>query len=354
MKLTNLARLLLILLIPLLTTGCIMHRTNSTEIGVRTRKIGLFAPVGVEEKIYPSGATYFFLPFINDWHTFDKTLQNLEMTYAAERGDRFGRDDLRFKTIDGNDISLDVIISYRIIVKKAPYILANVASSDQELRQKIVRTVTRSRPRDIFGELETESFYKSEMRAAKAELAKEALNKILNPYGVEIERVLTKDYRFNEAYQKAIEDKKIADQKTEQNKSEAKAKEEEYLRKLEEIKGDVNKMVANIDGEYEKAIIEADAYYEKQKDIAKAIKAEGAADAIAIRKMNEALAEEGGAVMVKLKIADALKGKRFILLPTSSGSGITMKTLDLNQLLNIKGLEKLSSPAGSKKTPKTP
>jgi valyl-tRNA synthetase len=39
------------------------------------------------------------------------------------------------------------------------------------------------------------------------------------------------DYRFNEAYQDAVEARKVADQVAEQNKSAAKAAEEEYLKK---------------------------------------------------------------------------------------------------------------------------
>ena len=61
-----------------------------------------------------------------------------------------------------------------------------------------------------------------------------------------VERVSTKDYRFNEAYQDAVEAREVADQVAEQNKSAAKAAEEEYLKKLEEAKGEVNKMVAEI------------------------------------------------------------------------------------------------------------
>ena len=47
---------------------------------------------------------------------------------------------------------------------------------------------------------------------------------------------LKKDYRFNADYQKAIEDKKVADQKTEKLKSEIVAKVEEYKRLLERQK----------------------------------------------------------------------------------------------------------------------
>jgi len=222
-----------ILVLAMLTAvGCVPHTTGETEVGVRTRKIALFSPKGVEDKVYAQGTTYFFLPFINDWHVFDTKLQNLEMTYATTRGDRRNQDDLLFKTIDGNDISLDVIIAYRIDADRAPYILQYVAGDDDTLRDKIVRTVARSKPRDIFGELKTEAFYVAEARETQSKKAQESLQSILGPMGIVVEKVLTNDYRFNAEYTKAIEDKKVADQQVEKNKSAQHAAAEEYKRKL--------------------------------------------------------------------------------------------------------------------------
>jgi len=231
--------------------GCVPHSTGETEVGVRTRKMAFIGPKGVEDRVYAPGATYFFMPFINDWDVFDTKLQNLEMTFSQARGDRKSRDDLVLKTIDGNDISLDVIIAYRIDANKAPHILQFVARDDRTLRDKIVRTVARSKPRDIFGELKTEAFYVADAREAQAIKAKEALQKILGPMGIIVEKVLTNDYRFNPDYQKAIEDKKVADQQVEKNKSAQHAAREEYKRKLEEARGEVNKMVADADGQYQ-------------------------------------------------------------------------------------------------------
>ena len=112
-----------------LLTGCMPYSTGATEVGVRTVKWSPFGNKGVEDKVYAPGSTYFFVPFITDWHTFDTRLQNLEMTAVTGRGDRVGRDDLLFKTIDGNDISLDVVMSYRIDPLKAPTILQVVGAS---------------------------------------------------------------------------------------------------------------------------------------------------------------------------------------------------------------------------------
>jgi len=330
-----------------MSTGCVLRTTGSTEVGVRTVKFGIFTQKGVEDKVYPPGSTYFFLPFVNDWHTFDTKLQNQEMTLDPKRGDRKARDDLLFKTIDGNDIGLDVIIAYRIDPSKAPYILQYVAKNDRMLREKVVRTVARSKPRDIFGELKTEEFYVADKREAKAQNAKEVLQEILGPMGIIVERVLTKDYRFNPEYQKAIEDKKVADQRVEKNRSAQHAALEEYKRKLEDAKGEVNKLVANVDGEYRRAKIEADAYFEKQSLLAQAIKAEGVAQAEGIRKMNKALTGSGGEALVKLRIAEALQGKKIVLLPMSEG-GMNLKTTDINKLIELMGIKALAAPAEKK------
>ncbi|MBU1169692.1 MAG: prohibitin family protein [Proteobacteria bacterium] len=325
----------------LTVSACVPHTTGLTEVGVRTRKIAFFGPKGVEDRIYAPGGTYFFMPFFNDWHVFDTKLQNLEMTFSKMRGDRKTRDDLLFKTTDGNDISLDVIIVYRIDAEKAPHILQYVARNDETLRGTIVRTVARSKPRDIFGELKTEAFYVAEARETQSAKAREALQEILGPMGIIVEKVLTNDYRFNDEYTKAIEDKKVADQQVEKNKSAQHAAKEEYKRKLEEVKGEVNKMVASADGEYLKAKIEADVYLEQQQLLAKAIQAEGIAEAAGIREMNNALSGSGGEAIVKLRIAEALQGKRIILLPVSEG-GMNLKTTDINGLIETLGVKALS------------
>jgi hypothetical protein len=112
-------------------------------------------------------------------------------------------------------------------------------------------------------------------------------------------------------------------------------------RKLEEAKGEVNKMVADADGQYLKAKIEADVYQEQQQLLAKAIQAEGIAEAKGIQEMNNALAGVGGKAIVKLRIAEAIQGKSIILLPVSEG-GMNLKTTDINRLIETLGVKSLS------------
>lgn len=327
-------------------SGCIVpmpHRTGPTEVGVRTVKWSLVGERGVEDKVYEPGTTHWFIPFFTDWHTFDTRLQNLEMTGVSSRGDRMGRDDLLFKTVDGNDISLDVIISYKIVKEKAPLILQTVATSDEELRENIVRTITRSKPRDIFGELNTEEFYIAESRTEKSVEVQRVLNEILAPFGVEVTQVGTRDYRFNPQYQEAIEEKKVADQEAEKLKSETRATQEKFLTEVEIAKAQNAKLQEQADGEYRRAVIEADAYYEQQTSIAQAVIAEGKAEAEAIREMNAALSGSGGEAMVKLKLAEALQKKRIIMLPIGGG-GLDVRSTNVNDLLTTLGIQQLAKP----------
>ncbi len=330
-------------LLLILVTGCVPRSTGPTEVGVRTRKFALLSKKGVDDQVYPPGSTFFFVPFLNDWNTFDTRLNTLDMSGSAIKGDRKGRDDLLLKTVDGNDISLDIVVSWRIDPKKASLILQNVASNMDELKENIIRTVTRSKPRDLFGELRTEDFYLADKRNEKAQAVIKALNEILNPYGVIVENVGTSDYRFNPEYQKAIEERKIAEQRVEVAKSKKRATVEEYLAKVEEAKGEVSQIKAKADGAYKQEVIKADAQYKQMERQSEAIKAEGRAEAEGIRKMNEALNGPGGEAIVKLAIAKALAGKRVALIPMAGGFDV--RSTNINSLLELYGAKAVAQPA---------
>src|SRR6184192_3417234 len=152
--------------------------SDSTEVGVRTIK--WLGKKGVENQVYQPGSAYFFLPIFNDWTTFDTRLQVVEMK---------GPDQLTLKTRDGNDLFVDVTFSYRIDPEKAPFIRQFVAKNDLELREKVVKTVARSRTRDFLGALSTDEFTHTEDRNKAVELAKTGLQGIYDEYGVILERI---------------------------------------------------------------------------------------------------------------------------------------------------------------------
>ncbi len=330
-------------------TGIGCYSTGPTEVGVRVAKFGLFSKKGVVDEIYQPGATYFFLPVVNDWYTFDTKLQNLHMIASPYSGDRPYNDAVRFKTRDGNDISVDVTVSWRIDPKKAPYLLQFVGRNISEIKDRLVRPVCRTIVRDVLNELSSEDFYVASKRREKAHKARELLRKYLRKEGVIIEQVILKEYRFNKRYQQIIQARKLAEQRAEALKSEARAAREKVWRELKKARGIVEQKIARARGVLAQTKFRADALYIKMRQEANAILSEAKAEAKAIREKNRALRGSGGKVMVLLKIAEALRGKKIILLPVNQNSGINLQTLDLNRIIKeiLRGTSKKGSGAAS-------
>lgn len=311
--------------------GC-SASTESTEIGIRTVNLGLGSR-GVVEEPYPQGGTYFFPRALSNWNVFDVGIQNLEMMRESARGD----DSLRFKTIDGNDISVNVTIAWRVDPTMAAYALQFVGGSTAEIEAKFVRPVARTVVRDVLNQLTSEEYYRAERRFEMGEEARERLNLVLNSEGVTIEQVLLGEHKFNPTYEQTIKDKKVAEQEAERLQSETEAAAEEMKRDLERGKGTVSKAIEEARGEAEKRKLNADAIYFERQRQAEAILAEKRARAEGLTARAKALSGSGGRSMVKLEVARALKGKEILFVP--AGSGVDLRKTDMNQLLQAYGVE---------------
>ena len=319
-------------LLLLLTAACTFHSTDSTEVGVLTRKIGIFGKSGVQQETYPPGATYTFPAIITDWNVYNVALQNLEMTSSRTSGDRATKDDIEFKTHDGNDISVDVTVAWRVDTSKAPYILEHVGGSTPEVKENLVRPACRSIVRDVLNTMTSEEFYVSDKRFEKAERARELLATVLAPEGVIIERVIMGEHHFHPEYEKVIHDKKLAEQTGERMVSEGHAAQQEALRNLETAKGQVNQKIATASGQLAQVRLHADAdFYSSQRE-AEAILAERRAHAKGVAKQNQAMSGAGGRTLVKLRVAESLAGKQIVFLP-GGGKGGGLQTVNLNELL---------------------
>ena len=334
----------MVVLVALVEAGCISHSTGETEVGVLVCKIGVgCAKKGVQDQLYPPGSTTFFAPLIRDFYTFDTKVQNLEMSADVTRGDRKERDDIEFKTTDGNDISMDVTVAWTIDAKRAPDLLQNVGTSTTEVKEKLVRPIARTLVRDVLNELDSESVYNSDKRFEKAEKARQVLSDALSPHGVVISQVILHEHRFHPEYEKVIHDRKLAEQRAQQLKSESEAAAQEALRNLETARGKVASEIAGATGELAQAKLEADAEYYQNQQNADAILAERTARAQAIAKRNEALKGSGGRAMVKLKVAEALQGKAIVLIP--GGNGVGLQKLDVNKLIESSAIQEATGDA---------
>ena len=319
-------------------SACTPHSTAANEVGVLTRKVAPFGKKGVQDEIYPSGGTYLFAPFMTDWNTFETKLQNLRMM-------KEGNNDLEFKTVDGNDISVDVTVAWRIDPSKTPMILMKVGESTSDIEARVVRPGVRAYVRDALNKLKSEEFYEADRRFKAAEEGRVLLAEALGTEGVIVEQVILGEHRFNPEYEAVIRDKKLAEQNAEKLKSEALAAAEANKRNLEAAKGQVAQRIAQASGTLAQAKLTADSSLIQSQNEAEAILIEARANAQAIEKRNAALAGVGGKTMVKLKVAEALSGKRILLVPAK---GANIQTMDVNQLINSYAAGRSLPPPASK------
>ncbi len=333
-------RVLILTLFALLAVGCTPHSTDSTEVGIRTAKIALIGDKGVQKQVYAPGSTYFFPPIINDWHVFDTALQNLEMTREVNKGSRSGDDSLRFKTVDGNDISVNVTVAWRIDPSMAWYVLQFVGADLGAVEEKLIRPVSRTVIRDVLNELASEEYYDADSRFRKGAEAETRLNHYLNAEGVIIDQVLLGEHAFNPRYEQVIKDKKVAEQDASRLQSETEAAGEQVKRDLEEQKGYVNQAIEQAMGQAQRKKLESDAAYYESERKAEAILTEAKAEAEGLKARARALAGSGGAAQVKLKLAAAMRGKPIVFLPASSGMDV--RNTDVNKLLERYGVRTAS------------
>src|SRR5688500_1467489 len=311
----------------LFATACTPHNTGATEVGVRFNKVTRSTEVA------PPGATYFFMPIINDWTKFDVSTQNLVMSEQVTRGKQ--KDDLRFKTRDGNDIETDVTVRWRIDPSKAVRIWELAAPSTELLEARLVRPEARSYVRDVLNRLDSEEYYNPDLRFRAANDATRLLGAHLAPYGIIVEQVILGNFAFKPDYQKLINQRKEAEKQAEKLESEILATLESNQANLQQRIAGLTEELTRAQGELEQAKRAADAYLGRREQEAQAVIAEKTAVSEGIRRERAALNGSAGDAYVSLQLIDALQKKEIRQIPKLPNGNVI---IDGNKLLQQMGI----------------
>jgi regulator of protease activity HflC (stomatin/prohibitin superfamily) len=306
--------------------GC--RPTNSTEVGVRTSLFGVLEKRGVQE-VYAPGGVYMVLPVVNAWTTLSVAQQNLLMNANPNEGDRPVPDDITFKTKDGNNVHIDVNVMWRIDQKKAGFLVAHVGQTVEEIRERIVRPISRSVIRDIFNEITSEEYYQVAIKNAMADKTRKALADALTPHGILIDSLQVQQHRFDPAYQAAINAQKQAEADQQKLVEQQKSMEVQKRSELEGRRAGWNKLTEDARGEAGRLRNEADGYFQTKTNQAKAVVAVAQAEAEGIRKEAEALGKMGGDAYVKMQVAKQFAQKKILIVP-----GTNVSTMNVNEMVD--------------------
>ena len=319
----------LLLAVPVMTS-CTPHTTEATEVGVRFNKITK------SMELAQPGERDFFTPILNEWRTFDLATQNLTMVAQLGDGDRQVKDDLRFKTRDGNDIETDVTVRWRIDPTKVDHLWRLVGPNTDKIRDRLVRPLARTYVRDVLNRLDSEEFYNPDLRFGAANDATKLLAAHLAPSGVIVEQVILGNFAFKPEYQKLINQRKEAEKNAEKLEAEILATQEANKAALQQKVAEMTEKLTTSQGELERAKKAADAYLVRRQQEATATIAEKKAVAEGIRRERAALNSSAGDAYVTLQLIDALQKKEIRQIPQLPGGGNVI--IDGNKLLEQLGV----------------
>jgi regulator of protease activity HflC (stomatin/prohibitin superfamily) len=270
---------------------------------------------------------------------FPKDVQVLDFTGSREESSREAelRRPAHIQTSDGFFVDVDASIIYKIT---DPYKVFTQLGAGQMFETTGIIPKAEPILKQTLGELTTEEFYNSPMRHAKAERARDLLNKELNPYGLEIDQVLVRFFRYSDEIQKNIEEKKLKDQLVFKNQAEARAAREEAQLKKMVQEGEAAVLIKLQEGSAYTTTKNAERDLYARKKRAEADLTIKLAEAKKTQLRNESLQGVGSERMVGLKMAEVYKGLELIVLPSDGPNGVNPLNLERTlKLLNSKEKE---------------
>jgi regulator of protease activity HflC (stomatin/prohibitin superfamily) len=303
------------------------------EYGIKVVRVPFLGQRGVHPDVFDTGLHLVLKPFgMEEMYLFPKDLQVLDLTGAREEASREATvsKPAHIQTSDGFFVDVDVSILYRIV---DPYRVFTRLGPGRQFEANGI--VPKAEPvlKQTLGELTTEEFYNSPLRGQKAALAKELLGKELEEYGISVDQVLVRYFRYTEEIQKNIEEKKLKDQLVFKNQAESRAATEGAKLKKMIQEGQANVTVKLQEGAAYVTTKDAERELYVRKKTAEADLLTKLAEAKKTQLRNEAYQVAGSDRMVGLKMADVYKGIDLLVLPSDGPGGVN--PLNLEQTLKL-------------------
>ncbi len=287
-----------------------------------------------------AGAVIYY-PFIQDLYILDKREQGAPMTSSNISADFPQGNPIILKTRDGGDVSIDLIIQYKLISKMASEVVQDTGTGE-EFKEKWIWDYARTICRYEFGDLTISEFPDSKKREEKIKTSTDELNSLLNPHGIFVTSLNFIDYRYYREYAEKIHERRLADKEVEEQVQRASAARKNQSRVVTEetkkldvaisrFRGTLHRMEIDAKAESDKirdagkaylikAVLDADAEYDRLEKHAASILAIKKAEAEGILALKKALEGAGGRNLVKMEYAKRLRNATIIGTPVLRAS----------------------------------
>jgi hypothetical protein len=225
-------------------------------------------------------------------------------------------EDVHTRARDGNEAALKLTVRYRISPEPESLVrlVQQVAQTNEDVRRLVISSV-RSEIRTHMNKLRTAEFRDDKKRNDTVDEALASIRETLSPWGIDVEAINLKQYRFVRLLQDGSEDTSYQDRLRDIQEKEqdiegertrietVRAKKKTEFSQAESI---FNARIAQAKGYKEQSTYQGDSYYAAKVNEAKAIAAEGNAEIEGLRKQISALSGKGGKAMLRLEVAKQL------------------------------------------------
>jgi len=214
---------ILILLIGIMVSG--VQQIDAGEVGVKK----LFGKV--QKDVLGSG-----LHFINPLLQIEKLdvkTQNYTMSGVHNEGAKSGDDAIRVLTADGLEVTIDLSVLYRLIIKDAPMLLQETGADYED---KIVRPITRTRIRDNAVYYDAVALYSTKRDEFQQRIFK-SIEADFKKRGLLLENLLVRNITLPQSVRTTIEQKINAEQDAQKMQFVLQKEKQEAERKRVEAQG---------------------------------------------------------------------------------------------------------------------
>ena len=308
-------------------SSCCTVYIGPNEVGIHAISFG--SKSGIQKEPWQTG-THVVIPNYERVLIFPTDLQALNRSANPTESSKSSRSDgpIVIQTADNYKVSVDATVLYRI---HDPYRVITTIGPGRMFESVVVIPRSDNALRKALGELTAEEFYLGDKRLKQTQAATEMLRTEFADKGIELVKILIRQFSYDKAYQHQIEQRKIQDQTVLKNRAESAAAREDAHKREVISTGQAAVQVEREKGAREIAQLIADANLYQRTKAAEGDLLVKTAQAQGTELENHALEGAGAQAMVGQKLADLMKGVRVIIIP-STGQGST-NPLNISELL---------------------
>ncbi len=185
-------------------------------------------------RVTPSEGFYFLVPLIEAATVYDIKSKTYTMSIAPLEGEMKGDDSLQALTSDGQNVFLDISVRYHPDGKSLVQLHKEIGA---DYVVKVLRPAVRAITRLVVADFSVIDVYTGRRVEIQSKLEGK-LGAILAKSHIVLDEVLLRNVQFTPEFQKAIENKQIAQQEAQRMKYVLEKQEQEKQRKIIEAEGE--------------------------------------------------------------------------------------------------------------------